>query len=181
MDSAVPGSTIQLFPEENLKILNSLVHPLDSTSAPYNFSSKSSPLLHNAARALNLPQRLSQSYLSLFPISYSQHPSYIGNISRTSSNGIHPPLLDEKYTGHILVSGYNVSYVLPKEFPPSAETSSVGASGTSFSSMPRRRNSVSDRSAYQFMAAIDMLVPLRMKPPRAPYLVWNGIIICMIY
>jgi hypothetical protein len=163
---------VQLFPEENLKLLNSLVHPLDSTSAPYQFSSKTAPLLQNAAHALNLPQRLTQSYMSLFPLSHSQNPPYIGASSRTSSNSIHPPLLDEKYTGHILVSGYNVSYVLPKEFPPrSVGSSSENRSSTSQSSTHRRRSSFSGREAYQFVAAIDMLVPLRMKPPRAPYLV----------
>ncbi|THH28498.1 hypothetical protein EUX98_g5693 [Antrodiella citrinella] len=46
VDSVAPGSTIPLFPEENVKILDSQVHPLDSSSAPYNFSSTTSTLLH---------------------------------------------------------------------------------------------------------------------------------------
>jgi hypothetical protein len=148
-----------------------VVHPLDSTSAPYSFSSKTSPLLHNAAHALNLPQRLPQSYLSLFHLSYSQAPSHLGAMSRTSSNGLHPPLLDEKYTGHILVSGYSVSFVLPKEFPDIQDSQHNSSRTSSFPSSHIRKSSVGDRGTYQFMAAIDMLVPLRTRPPRAPYMV----------
>ncbi|KAI0822835.1 hypothetical protein BC628DRAFT_1412100 [Trametes gibbosa] len=102
LDSVTPGASISLFPEENLKILDSQVHPLDATSAPYNFSSVTSPLLHKAARALNLPARSSHTYVPL-------------SASTTSSDTIPP--LDERYTGQILVSSYHVSYILPKEFP----------------------------------------------------------------
>ncbi|KAI0780629.1 hypothetical protein BD413DRAFT_607898 [Trametes elegans] len=102
LDSITPGSTLPLFPEENLKILDSQVHPLDAHSTPYNFSSVTSPLLHKAARALNLPARLPQSYIPL-------------SASAASSDALPP--LDEKYTGQILVSSYHVSYILPKEFP----------------------------------------------------------------
>ena len=80
--------------------MDSQVHPLDANSTPYNFSSTTSPLLHKAARALNLPARSPQSY--------------VGS-SSISSEAITP--LDERYTGQILVSSYHVSYILPKEFP----------------------------------------------------------------
>lgn len=180
VENAAPGSTIALFPEENIKILNSQVHPLDNNSAPYTFSSATSPLLHNAARELNLPARSSQSYLSLFNLPYSQSPPSLGNSSRSSSsNGANPPLLEEKYTGHVLVTGYQVSYVLPKEFPPrygfggmAPESERDDSRGTSFSSRRiSRRGSVGERPALQFMAAIEIWVPLLTKPPRAPYLV----------
>ena len=82
--------------------MDSQVHPLDSNSTPYNFSSTTSPLLHKAARALNLPARSTQSYVSM--------------ASSSTSSELLPPL-DEKYTGQILVSSYHVSYILPKEFP----------------------------------------------------------------
>ena len=81
--------------------MDSQVHPLDANSTPYNFSSTTSPLLHKAARALNLPAR-------------SPH-SYMPSTASSSSESIPP--LDEKYTGQILVSSYHVSYILPKEFP----------------------------------------------------------------
>ena len=80
--------------------MDSQAHPLDANSTPYNFSSTTSPLLHKAARALNLPARSPQSY--------------VGS-SSISSEAIPP--LDERYTGQILVSSYHVSYILPKEFP----------------------------------------------------------------
>ncbi|TBU42065.1 hypothetical protein BD309DRAFT_1081657 [Dichomitus squalens] len=102
LDSVTPGATIPLFPEENLKILDSAVHPLDANSNPYNFP-KDSSLLHKAARALNLPARSPYSYVS--------------SAASTSSSSNDTPGLDEKYTGQILVSAYHVSYIIPKEFP----------------------------------------------------------------
>ncbi|RDX56450.1 hypothetical protein OH76DRAFT_1509070 [Lentinus brumalis] len=102
LDNITPGATIPLFPEENLKVLDQQVHPLDVNSTPYNFSSTISPLLHKAAHALNLPTR-------------SPHP-YISS-SSSSSSSESPQRLDDKYTGQILVSSYHVSYILPKEFP----------------------------------------------------------------
>lgn len=128
-----------------MKILDSQVHPLDSSSAPYNFSSTTSPLLHKAAGALNLPARSSQSYVS-------------SDIYGSSTS---VPPLDDKYTGHILVSGYHVSYVLPKEFPRKEIDRSI------------RRGTVS----MHFMAGIDMWVPFTSRPPYAPFLV-SILILC---
>ncbi|KAJ3771598.1 hypothetical protein FB446DRAFT_803418, partial [Lentinula raphanica] len=64
LDSVSPGQTVQLFPEENVKILSSQVHPLDSNSVSYNFDSAVSPLLNRAARALKLPERSKQTFQS---------------------------------------------------------------------------------------------------------------------
>ena len=133
-----------------MKILDSQVHPLDSSSAPYNFSSTTCALLHRGARALSLPARSRVLYTSLF-----------GSISSTSSSSSNPPPLEERYVGHILVSGYHVSYVLPKEFPPRVEEM---ASRTSSRRM-------STATTMQFMAAIDMWIPFLSKPPHSPYLV----------
>jgi hypothetical protein len=169
--------SFNFFTEENGKILTSQVHPLDNSSAPYNFSSTTCPLLHNAARALSLPARSSLSYLSNFGLSSTSATS-VGSSSRQStSSGGNPPPLDDKYTGHILVSGYNVSYVLPKEFPRSKGSSLTDNEGESslrgiqISSYKNRRSSVAEKNVIQFMAAIDMWVPYISRPPRAPYLV----------
>ncbi|KAI0819060.1 hypothetical protein BC629DRAFT_1466217 [Irpex lacteus] len=144
LNSVVPGSTIPLFKEENLKILDSQVHPLDSNSAPYNFSSTTNPLLRKAGRALNLPARLRESYMSLF-----------GSSASSSSSTAAP--LEDRYTGHILVSGYHVSYVLPKEFPSrTAVSGSIGRRATS--------------PELHFVAAIDMWAPFLTRPPSSPYL-----------
>ncbi|OBZ69129.1 hypothetical protein A0H81_10722 [Grifola frondosa] len=91
LESVSPGATIALFPEENLKILDSQVHPLDANSVPYNFSSTTSPLLHRAARALNLPARSPQSYMSMSTAS----------VTSTTSSASVPPV-DDRYTGHVL-------------------------------------------------------------------------------
>ncbi|TFK54657.1 hypothetical protein OE88DRAFT_1642017 [Heliocybe sulcata] len=175
-DSVTPGSTIALFPEENIKIVNSQVHPIDSNSVPYNFSSTTCPLLHSAARALNLPARSSQSYMSLFGLSAPSTP-IVGSSSRRAAHNAHIPPLDERYTGQVLVSGYQVSYVLPREFPPSSRLngideleSRIAMSRSPGSTHRARRTSVSEKNVIQFMAAIDLWVPLLTKPPRAPYL-----------
>ncbi|KZP21536.1 hypothetical protein FIBSPDRAFT_1044077 [Athelia psychrophila] len=159
VDSLVAGSTIALFSEESIKILSSQVHPIDSNSVPWNFSSTTSPLLHSAAHALGLPARSSKSYLSLFG-----HQTPSSSRHNVSINGLIVPTLDDKYTGHILVSGYNVSYVLPKEFPPRFNDDSPSMNAL------RRRPSITDRGQMHFMAAIDLWVPYVSKPPRAPFL-----------
>ncbi|KAF8275179.1 hypothetical protein EI94DRAFT_36799 [Lactarius quietus] len=172
VDSIVPGSAIPLFKEDNVKILESEVHPLDSSSVPYSFSSTASPLLHNAARALNLPARSPHSYLTLF----DQRPNVSTHIlsSPSISADADVPLLEEKYTGHILVSGYQVSFVLPSELPPLSKLSGRSDSGGDYTPLPTklrgRRNSVSERSVLLFMAGISMVVPYLTHPQRAPWL-----------
>jgi hypothetical protein len=164
--------------EGNLKMLSSEVHPIDNNSVPYNFSPTTSPLLNNTARALNLPPRSQKSYLSVFGLSTSS-ASVMGHSSRSSSStstshGPSIPPLDDKYTGHILVSGYNISYVLPKEFPPRfGEDSAMRVS--TYSAAKMRRGSVGERNNMHFMAGIDLWVPYVSRPPRAPYLVCHFI------
>ncbi|KAI0060878.1 hypothetical protein BV25DRAFT_911170 [Artomyces pyxidatus] len=172
-DNITPGSAIPLFKEENVKILDSEVHPLDNSSVPYNFSSKTSPLLHNAARALNLPARSPHSYLTLF----GQHAIASSRLASTSSSKDPDiPPLEDKYTGHILVSGYQVSFVLPKEFPPHAKVNGRldSINGSDYTPLPAklrsRRGSVSEKNVVLFMAGISMMVPYVTKPQRAPWL-----------
>ncbi|KAI0317461.1 hypothetical protein OF83DRAFT_1292220 [Amylostereum chailletii] len=170
-DNITPGSAIPLFKEEDVKILDSEVHPLDHSSSPYNFSSSASPLLHNAARALNLPARLPHSYLTLFGQQSSTSSRYA---SSSSSKDPESPRLDEKYTGHILVSGYQVSFVLPKEFPPKPRANGRHDENGDFtplqSKFRSRRGSVGEKNVILFMAGIKMIVPYLSKPPRAPWL-----------
>lgn len=162
-----------------MKILTSQVHPIDNASVPYNFSSTVSPLLHNAARALNLPARSMETYNSVFNLSLASTTSSVSSnrISKsmngsTTSENVAP--IDGQYTGHILVSGYHISYVLPKIFPSrnrdGLPTDDEGE-GFTRSSMRSRRPSVGERNTAQFMAAIDMWVPYVSRPPRSPYLV----------
>ncbi|OCH92097.1 hypothetical protein OBBRIDRAFT_791612 [Obba rivulosa] len=140
VDSVSPGATIPLFPEDNLRIQKAQVHPLDENSVPYDSPSLESPLLRNAARALNLPARSSQSF-----------PFRLESINPSASNSA---VLDERYTGHIVVTRYQVSYVLPKEFPRRD------------SDTRRRRTS----PTAQFMAGIEVFVPFLSRPPLAPFL-----------
>ncbi|KAG1774663.1 hypothetical protein EV702DRAFT_1180643 [Suillus placidus] len=140
MDAVSPGSMLPLFPEGNLKMLGSEVHPTDSNSAPYNFSSTTSPLLTR-----------SQSTGSL---------SKISSLCFWSTN----------YTGHILVSGYNISYVLPKEFPPRfGEDTAIRVS--TFSAAKMRRGTVGERNNMHFMAGLDLWVPYVCRPPKALFLI----------
>jgi hypothetical protein len=156
-----------------VKILDSEVHPLDSSSVPYNFSSASSPLLHNAARALNLPARSPHSYLTLFDQRSNASSRFVS--SPSTSSDIDVPLLDEKYTGHILVSGYQVSFVLPSELPPLSKLGSRLDNGGDHTPLPTklrgRRGSISEKNVLLFMAGISMMVPYLTRPQRAPWLV----------
>jgi hypothetical protein len=158
--------------EENVKILTSQVHPLDSNSVPYNFSSSTSPLLHNAARALNLQGRLPITFSAAHHLSSS--PS-ITSSSKTRSSELEDapiPPVDPQYTGQILVSGYHIAYVLPRHFPSQEYTQLEGESELQGrSSLRGRRLSFSDRNHAHFMAAVDMWVPYVTRPPRYPYLV----------
>ncbi|KAH6918434.1 hypothetical protein BKA70DRAFT_1247191 [Coprinopsis sp. MPI-PUGE-AT-0042] len=170
LDSVTPGTTIALFPEENVKILSSQVHPLDNTSVPYNFSSTISPLLHKASKALSLPARSSQTFNATFGIATESPPAT--SSSRVSKADSNPEVLapvDEYYSGHILVSGYHISYVLPKSFPGHNDYDDGGYSRPS-SSRHSRRMSIGERNTAQFMAAVDMWVPYVSRPPRSPYL-----------
>jgi hypothetical protein len=156
-----------------VKIVESEVHPLDSSSVPYNFSSAASPLLHNAARALNLPARSPHSYLTLFDQRSNMSSRFVS--SPSTSSDIDVPPLEEKYTGHILVSGYQVSFVLPSEFPPLSNLGSRLDNGGDFTPLPAklrsRRGSISEKNVLLFMAGISMMVPYLTRPQRSPWLV----------
>lgn len=146
--------------EEGTKLTNYQVHPLDSDSAPYDFSLAENPLLRSAARALNLPARSSQSYLSLF--SKTSPPTNL-----VSQGGSVVPELEQRYSGYFVVSGYNVSFVLPKEFPPrfrsrssstDSDRDSPSTHQTRSSFIKGRRTSVLGRPSLQFMAALELRV-----------------------
>jgi hypothetical protein len=159
-------------------VFKSQVHPLDHNSAPYNFSSSLSPLLHSAARALSLPARTSQTFeLALKQARSHGHTSSI-RPSRSEHSDVAP--VDEYYTGSIQVSDYSVAFALPKEFLPRSEpddsymttpsrsrSEDEGATRTPV----KGRLSISERNQVQFMAAIDLCVPLLSMPPRSPFLV----------
>ena len=155
--------------EENVKVLTSQVHPLDHNSVPFDFSSTVSPLLFNAARALHLPARSSENFNSAFGTSKSNSSRSKSN-NKGATNGEAAPPIDVQYTGHILVSGYNISFVLPKVFlSPLREGGSSDNEEESFS-RTTRRPSAGERSQAHFMAAIDLWVPFLCMPPRSPYL-----------
>lgn len=157
--------------EENVKVLTSQVHPLDHNSVPFNFSSTVSPLLYNAARALHLPARSSENFNSAFGTSKSNYNRFKSNNNKSDTNGEAAPPIDVQYTGHILVSGYNISFVLPKVFLSPSRNG--GLSDNEEESFPRtpRLPSAGERSQAHFMAAIDLWVPFLCMPPRSPYLV----------
>ncbi|KAJ7286252.1 hypothetical protein C8J57DRAFT_1664164 [Mycena rebaudengoi] len=156
LDSITPGSTIPLFPEESVKILSSQVHPLDNNSTL-------KPLCA-------VPSRSSESYDAAFGLSppttsASVSGSVRSNGSSSSRNATHRPSTANT-TGHILVSGYHISYVLPKAFPARYQDSDA----YSRPSGSLRRSSMVERNSVQFMAAIDMWVPYASRPPRSPFL-----------
>ncbi|EKM55037.1 uncharacterized protein PHACADRAFT_208567 [Phanerochaete carnosa HHB-10118-sp] len=145
--ACAPGAIIPLFPEENLKILQSYIHPLDQNNVPYNFTHH---MLRRTARALSLPTRSNEPYLSLFD---SVRSSVSPSISTPKIE-----LLEPKYVGDITVNQYQVCYVLPRELPLSTR---------SYDGSYGRRSGLSQ---LQFMAAIEVWAPLVAKPPQYPYL-----------
>lgn len=130
-------------------------------------------MLKNAARALKLPARSPDTFSSVFNLSQTD--------ASTSSSRSYDPQLDDtippvdvQYTGQIIVSGYNISYVLPKVFLTRKRDSmtSMDEEDNSLARTPaRRRLSIGDRNHAQFMAAIDMWIPFVSRPPRSPYMV----------
>jgi hypothetical protein len=166
-----------------VKIHTSQVHPLDHNSVPYNFSSTVSPLLHSAARALNLPARSHDNFASAFNL-----PKSNGNTSSSrsikSETGENTPPIDTQYTGQILVSGYSISFVLPKIFLSHQRNGgniSDNDDPPSRNPANRRRLSIGERNQAQFMAAIDMWVPFICRPPRSPYLVCHPFVLEMAF
>ena len=110
-------------------------------------------MLNKAARALNLPARSTRSYLSLFEGRGQQ-------IANHSSKSVVPEL-EQRYSGYIIVSGYSICFVLPKEFPPTSPPVSGG--NTASLSRSGRRSSILGRASLQYMVALDLWVPFSSK------------------
>ncbi|KAG5645081.1 hypothetical protein DXG03_007172 [Asterophora parasitica] len=134
-------------------------------------------MLHHAARALNLPARSTETFNSAFSLSSPTTASTVSTRTSKSTNGSsiggseNIATIDSQYTGHILVSGYHISYVLPKVFPTRPKgVSETESEGHSRSLYKNRRPSIGEKAAAQFMAAIDMWIPFYSRPPRSPYL-----------
>ena len=92
------------------------------------------------------------------------------SINMGDTNSEAPPI-DIQYTGHILVSGYNISFVLPKVFLSPLRNGGLSDNEEGGFSRTTRRPSAGDRSQAHFMAAIELWVPFLCMPPRSPYLV----------
>ncbi|KAF7295505.1 hypothetical protein MIND_01090400 [Mycena indigotica] len=170
LENIAPGSIIPLFAEENVKVLDSQVHPLDKNSVPYDFSPDLSPLLLDAVTALDLKQP-AQNFQAVYGLSPpGSNGSVMGSLrspkldGASSSRKIPPPPIDMKYTGQIIVSGYSIAYVAPTIFPTRLLLHDDHPRSSS-----SRRSSSAERHA-NFMGAIDMWVPLMAQPPRSPYL-----------
>ncbi|KAF8651432.1 hypothetical protein AX16_004733 [Volvariella volvacea WC 439] len=163
LDSVAPGSTMPLFAEQKVKVLAAQVHPLDSNSVPYNFSATLSPMLQNAAHALNLPTKSHETFHSAFDLPPPSSP--VVTSSRLPGNSENVPPVETHYAGCILVSDYHISYVVPKvllQYKPSTTLDRSTSRG--------RRASITEKNHLHFMAAIDMWIPYLTTPPRSPYL-----------
>ena len=121
-DSVTPGSTIPLFsglsgfsPFTPL-FLKKALPCRGKCEVLFNFSSTVSPLLYNASRALHLPARSSESFNSVFGTSKFNYNRFKFNNNKGDTNAEAAPPIVVQYTGHILVSGYNISFILPKVF-----------------------------------------------------------------
>ena len=101
--------------------------------------------------------------------------------SHASSNV--SPQNDERYTGYILISGYNVTLVLPKEFPPKSQLPGSGVDSDAddgyikdvhspwMTRSARRSSSFFHKNHFHLMAGIELFIPYVLTPPKGPFLV----------
>lgn len=149
--------------EESAKVHDFAVHPLDASSVPYIISSPKAPLIYGSIRALGLPAPSSKSYTSLFDeIAVGHGPA------NNQVNGNPVPTLDDRYTGHILISGYQVCFVMPKAIPPKHRLlNSVETNGdiakNGYHSSKSRRGSIGERTFLNFVAFLEISVPYLSK------------------
>ncbi|KAF8582306.1 hypothetical protein K439DRAFT_161858 [Ramaria rubella] len=185
VDNALPGASIPLFREDNIRIIQSKVHPLDERSVPYHFSSTEQPLLQKAAVALQLGPKSSRPFHTLFPhTSPSLDPTQAGS-SRRNRDSTATTLAahnDERYIGRILISGYNVTLILPKEYPPRSQPPGGGAGSDGEDGFVKDTPSRSTRSARHssplfnknfllMMVGMEIFLPYAITPPKGPFLI----------
>ena len=154
-----------------MRIVDSKVHPLDSKSAPYAFSTTASPLLHSTARALNLPSRSNKSYYTFLGVPPSvESPGASGDPGSSRRAAAVAPL-PLNLTGAITVSNFHICFILPRVLP----TRGAVLADTDFDPLSRSytRSAFGDNTGKQisFMAGVDVFVPYASRPPKSPYLV----------
>ena len=119
-----------------------------------------------------MPARSSEDFNLAFGTSKSNSSRSKSN-NKGDTNGETSPPIDVQYTGHILVSGYNISFVLPKVFLSPLRNGRLSDNEEESFSRTPRHPSTGERNQAHFMAAIDLWVPFLCMPPRSPYLVGN--------
>jgi hypothetical protein len=150
-----------------VRIVTSKVQPLDSTSTPYAFSSSAVPLLHKAARALNLPARSNKSYytfLGIPPLTQATPTPLDPSSSRRAAAAAPLPL---SVTGEINVSNFHICFILPKILPTRGAV--LADNDEHPTSRHHRRASFGDGKTILFMAGVEIFVPFISSPPKAPY------------
>ena len=150
-----------------MRIVTSKVQPLDSTSTPYAFSSSAVPLLHKAARALNLPARSNKSYytfLGIPPLPQAAPTPLDTGSSRRAAAAAPLPL---SVTGEINVSNFHICFILPKILPTRGAV--LADNDEHPTSRHHRRASFVDGKTILFMAGVEIFVPFISCPPKAPY------------
>ncbi|KAJ7885886.1 hypothetical protein B0H14DRAFT_3431510 [Mycena olivaceomarginata] len=138
--------------------LSSLTHSIDPGPRPPGVS-VTIHVKHERARSPRVQKRV--------PIlDLGHHPDHAQPPPHAHPSATAP--VDTKYTGHILISNYHISYVLPKVFLVRYPDSD----GYSPASGSLRRSPIVERNTVQLLAAIDMFVPYASRPPRSPYVVY---------
>ncbi|KAG8831745.1 hypothetical protein FRC17_002628 [Serendipita sp. 399] len=151
---------------ENVRIVTSKVHPLDSSSTPYAFSSTAVPLLHKAARSLNLPPRSNKSYYTFLGIPPPTPPAASPADPSSSRRAAAAAPLPLSVTGEINVSNFHICFILPRILP----TRGAILADSNIDRTPRlRRGSLVEGKNIVFMAGVEIFVPFLSRPPRSPY------------
>ncbi|KDQ16897.1 hypothetical protein BOTBODRAFT_219100 [Botryobasidium botryosum FD-172 SS1] len=146
-----PGHIYQLLPEGHNRLISHAIHPLcaSQNSAPYAFPPSTSPMLHNACRALELPDATAELYTDVLT----------GGVTTSQRLEITPAMV-----GEIVISDYWISYVSPRVLPPSRNEDASRASRT-------RATSIGERAMMHFVVALELSTPLVSKPPMGPYMI----------
>ncbi|KAG8929133.1 hypothetical protein FRC02_005970 [Tulasnella sp. 418] len=171
-----PQQSYPLFPESDIRLGKYAIHPLDSNSTPYAFPPNASPLLHRAARVLNLKPASDRYYDEALAASRGHH---------TSQRGPHE--LSPAIIGEIVVRNFHICFRSPKFTIVSASDSSQADSDSSFHQHRRRtsfgalsassgtggegRSRFGEKSDCYYVIALELRVPLAGRPPSSPFMI----------
>ncbi|KAG8856567.1 hypothetical protein FRB96_006327 [Tulasnella sp. 330] len=192
--SQSPSHCYPLFPESNLVLRKSVVHPLNSQKVPFAFPQTTEHLLRRARKVLHLQLPLKESYGDAITNSQGPIASALMSPKRSAlilggSGGgrASPDAVGSSTTGEVVVRDFMVSLQMPKFILPSSPrlNGSPNRYGDDEGSSPFRNsrqtsfgvstpyrplNGEGERRDSFFIVTMELGVPLSGIPPNSPYM-----------